>query len=157
MTYSSYRNMLFIGLVPISIVFSFGDILFSFVFGDAWAIAGDYARVLSIWLLLVFIASPLSLLFTVMEKEGVGLLFNLAIFISRIVSLLIGAMFFKSALITIILFAVSGIVFWLWNCVYILKLVGISYWKSLLGTLSVIIIALSISLMIRFLIMHNIW
>jgi len=157
MTYRSYRNMLMIGLVPISIVFSFGDVLFALIFGAEWIIAGEFARLLSVWLLLVFVSSPLSLLFTVMEKEGVALLFNIAIFITRIISLFIGAIIFKDALITILLFASSGVVFWLWHCVYILKLVRIPYWNSLIYTVSVVSITLGASLLVRFLVLNNIW
>lgn len=157
MTYKSYKSMLMIGLVPISIIFSFGDVLFTLVFGGEWIIAGKFARLLSVWLLLVFVSSPLSLLFTVMEKEGVALLFNVAIFISRIISLLIGALLFKDALMTVLLFASSGVVFWLWHCVYILKLVKIAYWKSLIYTISVVSITLGASLLVRFLVLNNIW
>lgn len=156
-TFKTYKNMLIIGLIPISLVFSFGDFLFAFVFGPEWNIAGKYARILSVWLLLVFVSSPLSLLFTVMEKEGVSFFFNLVIFISRLVSLLIGAIIFKDALIAIILFAVSGVIFWLWHCVYILKLAGITYWRSTFGTISIISMVLSVSLIIRFLFIGNVW
>ncbi|WP_349237097.1 oligosaccharide flippase family protein [Bacillus sp. REN3] len=153
MTYQSYKALLNIGIIPISIVFGFGDIIFSFLFGEAWLPAGEYARLLSIWLLLVFVSSPLSLLFTVMEKEGTLLLFNISIFISRILSLFIGALIFKDAFITVLLFAVSGIIFWFWHCVYILKLVEIPYNKSITYTLFVIMIGLVFSSLLRIMIL----
>jgi len=156
-TYRSYKVMLLIGLIPMSIVFGFGDILFSFVFGEAWISAGKYSRLLSIWLLLVFVSSPLSLMFTVMEKEGVLLLFNIGIFSTRVMSLLIGAMIYKDAYITVLLFASSGAIFWLWHCAYILKLVKIPYWKSLSYTCAVIFIVMGVSLFIRYLIIQNLW
>lgn len=157
LTYKSYKNLLWIGLIPISVLFAFGDVIFSFVFGQEWVIAGEYARLLSVWLLLVFISSPLSLLFTVMEKEDKAFLFNIGIFISRIISLLVGAVIFKDAFITVLLFAVSGVVFWLWHCVYILKMVKISYKISLIYTISTISTVLGISLVIRYLLLNNIW
>jgi len=149
-TYKTYKNLLLIGLIPTSIIFAYGDIIFAFIFGQDWKIAGEYARILCVWLLLVFISSPLSFLFTVMEKEGISFFFNVGIFISRMLSLLVGAMFFKDAFITIILFAVSGVVFWLWHCVYILKMVNVPYKKSLSHTILLTTIVLGISFLIRF-------
>ncbi|CAO5258086.1 membrane hypothetical protein [Frankia sp. AgKG'84/4] len=84
-------------------------------------------------------------------------LFNIGIFISRIISLLVGAVIFKDAFITVLLFAVSGVVFWLWHCVYILKMVKISYKISLIYTISTISTVLGISLVIRYLLLNNIW
>ena len=156
-TFRAYKNMLLIGLIPMSIVFGFGDILFSFVFGDLWVEAGNYARILSIWLLLVFVSSPLSMLFTVLEKEGVLLLFNIGIFGTRVLSLLVGALIYKNALVTISLFAISGVIFWLWHCVYILKLVKIPYRKSLYFTLMSIFLVMSSICLLRYLLMKNIW
>ena len=110
-TYNAYRKMLYIGVIPLSIVFAFGDYIFTFVFGSQWDTAGQYARLLSPWLLLVFVSSPLSNLFTVLEKQREGFLFNLFLFISRVLSLLIGAVVFKNALFTILLFGVTGFLF----------------------------------------------
>ncbi|MFY0741927.1 oligosaccharide flippase family protein [Solibacillus silvestris] len=157
MTYKAYKSMLFIGLLPMSIIFAFGDILFGFIFGDEWRIAGEYARLLSIWLLLVFVSSPLSLLFTVLEKEGVALLFNIAIFLSRIIALIIGAVILKDAFVAVLLFSISGIVFWLWHCIYLLKMVGVSYIKSLAYTLRIIGGGLGVGIFVRYILLQNIW
>lgn len=155
-TYNTYKKMLYIGAVPLSIVFAFGDYIFSFVFGLEWREAGEYARVLSPWLLLVFVSSPLSNLFTVLEKQRQGFLFNLFLFISRVLSLLVGAVAFKDASFTISLFGVTGFLFWLWHCLYILKLVGISYRKSFLFTCSFLSFVFAILMSIRYLLFGNV-
>lgn len=155
-TYNAYRKMLYIGVIPLSIVFAFGDYIFTFVFGSQWDTAGQYARLLSPWLLLVFVSSPLSNLFTVLEKQREGFLFNLFLFISRVLSLLIGAVAFKNALFTILLFGVTGFLFWLWHCLYILKLVGIRYKDSLLFTLSLLGAVFGILTLLRYWLVGNI-
>jgi lipopolysaccharide exporter len=156
-TYKSYRNMLLIGVIPTSFVFGFGDILFTFVFGQEWRIAGDFSRIISIWVLLVFISSPLALLYTVMEKEGSLFIFNSALFISRLFSLLIGALVLKDVLASVILFTLVSAIFYLWNNIYILKLVGISISKSLISTISLVTISFGIMLGLRLLLLSSIW
>nr|WP_249315571.1 oligosaccharide flippase family protein [Bacillus sp. FJAT-49711] len=156
-TYRSYKYMLLIGVIPISIIFGFGDIIFSFVFGKEWQIAGEYARILSVWLLLVFISSPLALLYTVMNREGTLFLFNLSMFVSRAIVLLFGIFYFKDAYITIILFSVISSLFYLWNNIYILKLVNISMWRSLLNTVFVMTVALCIISVFRYLFLNTVW
>jgi lipopolysaccharide exporter len=156
-TYKVYKIMLVVGIIPMATIFGFGDLIFAFVFGEAWFNAGVYSRLLSIWLLLVFVSSPLSMMFTIMEREGLLLLFNISIFICRTISLLVGVVFFKDPLITVILFASTGAIFWLWHCAYILKIVGITYFKSIGYTCSIIILGFSTSLLIRFLFLQNLW
>ena len=155
-TYNTYKKILYIGVIPLSIVFAFGDYIFAFIFGSEWNIAGQYARLLSPWLLLVFVSSPLSNLFTVLEKQREGFLFNLFLFISRILSLLVGAVIFKDAFLTISLFGVTGFLFWLWHCLYILKLVGINYKKSFLFTCSLLALVFGVLMSVRYFLVGSI-
>lgn len=156
-TFRSYKIMLLIGLIPISIIFGFGDYIFSFVFGEAWGTAGNFARILSIWLLLVFVSSPLSMLFTVMEKEGALLKFNIAIFCTRALSLVIGGVIYKDVFVAVFLFSITGIIFWLWHCLYILKIVQVPYVKSISYTGLVITSGLAVSLLLRYVFVQNLW
>lgn len=155
-TLNTYKKMLYIGVVPLSIIFAFGDHIFALVFGSQWNIAGQYARLLSPWLLLVFVSSPLSNIYTVLEKQREGFLFNLFLFISRVLSLLIGALVFKNALFTISLFCMTGFLFWLWQCLYILKLVGIRYKDSFLFTFSLLGAVFGILTLLRYWLVGNI-
>ncbi len=129
LTLSTLKKLVFIGIFPISIITVFGDYLFSFVFGTEWETAGIYAQIISIWLLFVFIASPLSSLLITLEKQKQSFIFNLTIFIARIVALCVGALIFKDAFITIILFTVIGTLFWFAFIFYILNLVKVNLLK----------------------------
>ena len=133
-TLKLYKNMLIIGMIPTSLIIAFGDYIFGFVFGTEWIFAGDYARVISPWILLVFISSPLALLYTVLNKEKVLLLFNFFLFVGRSLSLLIGALIFKDPFITIVLFSIISSLFYLWNTIYILNMVEIKPLKTLIHT-----------------------
>lgn len=57
-----------IGLIPLLILFFWGPILFSIIFGKEWIIAGEYARILSIGYYFKFIISPLSMVFFINKR-----------------------------------------------------------------------------------------
>lgn len=63
------RNLFFLGLIPFGLLFFYGDTMFSFVFGEDWFIAGTYAEVLSIWMFINFILSPISNILIVINKQ----------------------------------------------------------------------------------------
>lgn len=104
-----FRVLLVIGLFPILILTIIGQDIFSVVFGQVWAEAGVYTQILSIWGLVWFISSPLSMLYVVLEKQEFGLKFNIVNFFTRLASLVIGGMLGNPA-IALLLFAGSGIV-----------------------------------------------
>lgn len=58
-----------ISIVPFAIIFLFGDVIFEFVLGEQWFYAGQIAQALTPWLLVNFIASPLSTLPLVLKKQ----------------------------------------------------------------------------------------
>jgi O-antigen/teichoic acid export membrane protein len=103
-----FKILILIGLYPILILTFIGQDVFSLIFGQIWAEAGLYTQILSIWALVWFISSPLSMLYIVLEKQEFGLKFNIINFITRIGSLIIGGLL-GSPIIALILFASSGI------------------------------------------------
>lgn len=138
LTFKTFTNLMLVGIIPMGIIFGFGDYLFAFVFGAEWEVAGDYARILSPWILFVFVTSPLSNLFSVLEKQHIGLIFNIMTFALRLAALLIGAIILGDALMTIILFSVSGLILFFARCLYTLWLVGVSLIKASAFTIFVL-------------------
>lgn len=63
------KTLVLLSIIPFSILFFFGEPLFSFVFGKSWAASGLYAEVMSIWLLMNFLISPLSSLPLVLRRQ----------------------------------------------------------------------------------------
>jgi len=99
------------GYSRILILMIIGEELFALVLGAQWATAGEYTRILAPWLLLVFIASPLSTIFSVLERQTVDFAFNLLILFSRVAVLYIGGVY-GSPVIALTLFSITGIIFW---------------------------------------------
>ncbi len=155
LTLEIYSKLLLIGIVPIAIIISYGDYVFSLVFGSDWLIAGQYAQVLGLWILFVFVSSPISQLFSILEKQKQGLIFNFILFISRLLSLLVGTLIFKDSFITVTLFGITGAVVWMGHCMYLLGLVNVSYKYTFLKTLSISLPTIVVVLVTRFFIFNG--
>ncbi len=71
----SIKRSFLLGIIPFSILYFFAPILFSFVFGKDWKMAGEIGSILVPWLFLNLITSPISSYFIVVGKQGTLLLF----------------------------------------------------------------------------------
>jgi O-antigen/teichoic acid export membrane protein len=142
--FNTYLKLLKIGIIPFSILTFFGDYIFAFVFGKEWIIAGIYVQYLSIWILFVFITSPLTTLFATLEKQKLGLYFNIVLLASRVLVLVYGGYILKNSDTTILIYGVIGALFWAFWSFYLMSMVGISFKKSLLTTLKYILLFFAI-------------
>ncbi len=85
--------------------------LFSLIFGEKWADAGIYAQFMSVWLSMVFIASPLSILFTVLEEQKIGLFFQSLMLFVRLIVIYIGYLY-NDIILAVMLFSLSSAFLW---------------------------------------------
>lgn len=60
-----------LSLIPFGVIYFYGEPLFSFVFGDEWDLSGEISEVLAPWLMINFIASPLSFVPIVIGRQAV--------------------------------------------------------------------------------------
>ncbi|MCK5760112.1 MAG: oligosaccharide flippase family protein, partial [Candidatus Delongbacteria bacterium] len=121
-TFDIYKKMILLGIFPLSIVAAYGDIIFNFILGDKWGVAGLYASMLSPWMLLVFATSPISIIFAVLEMQKESLKLNVVLLIIRLTAFLIGGLVLKSAFWAVALFGASGFIYWLYFSFYVLKI-----------------------------------
>lgn len=74
-SFVSFSKRLFlIGLVPFIIAITCGDLLFAYVFGEKWILAGEFAQVLSFMYLIRFVVSPLSYILILTGHNKLGLI-----------------------------------------------------------------------------------
>lgn len=137
-----HQRLVSIGIFPILVLMIIGGELFALVLGAEWATAGEYARILAPWLLLVFIASPLSTIFSVLERQTVDFAFNLLILFSRVAVLYVGGVY-GNPIVTLALFSLTGVVFWGWMNLYILNISGVAYRTALEDLLKFTLVALA--------------
>lgn len=97
-----------VGVVPYALVVLFGPWLFSLVFGVDWYTAGQYARWVALWIFFMFINQPSVRALPVLRAQSFHLIFTIFTLITRIAALYIGYSLFKSDLVAIALFGITG-------------------------------------------------
>ncbi|WP_216095312.1 oligosaccharide flippase family protein [Rossellomorea aquimaris] len=97
-----------IGIIPFGTVIMFGPWLFSFVFGDNWGLAGEYARWIAIWSFFVFMNIPSIRTLPVLSAQSFHLKFTTIMLITRVSALSIGYFIYKSDMVAIALFGITG-------------------------------------------------
>ncbi len=132
LTLRTYKKLFKIGIIPFSIIIVFGDYIFSFVFGEAWRVAGEYAQLLGVWILFLFIHSPLTSLFLTLEKQKEGLYFNIIILSSRIIVLFIGGYILQESYYTIMMYSFTGVIINLFILFYFFKLLNIDILREMI-------------------------
>jgi len=65
----TFIKLIIISLLPFCVLFFIAPDLFSIVFGESWRKAGEYAQILMPMFFFQFVASPLSVLFIIAEKQ----------------------------------------------------------------------------------------
>ncbi|MBA2777332.1 oligosaccharide flippase family protein [Billgrantia kenyensis] len=101
-----------IAMPPAIVLVLIGPELFALVFGERWREAGEFARWMAPWLYLVFITSPLTHLFSILERQGQGLLFQSVMLGVRLAAIAIGAAA-DDLLLTVALFSLGSAVCWI--------------------------------------------
>lgn len=100
--------------------------LFSLVFGASWRQAGVFAQWMIPWLYLVFITSPLSNLFSVLEKQAQGMMLQAILVVARVTALFIGAQF-NDLVFAVVLFSLGSTICWLGFLIWIIRASGNSW------------------------------
>jgi len=132
-TLSIFDRLLRISVTPMLLVAIAAPELMSIVLGDQWYFAGVFLRWICPWLMLAFIASPISEVFSILERQNEKLMFNTVLFIVRFVSLLVGGLF-GDAFLAVALFGVSGAIFWFVQCYWLIRISGVQmslFWKHI--------------------------
>ena len=120
-----FRKLVQIGVFPMIALGVLGAPLFGLVFGEKWIEAGVYTQILSIWMLLVFITSPLCAAFDILQRQGTALAFNIGLVSSRALALLLGAQM-GGPRMALGVFVVVSIIGWSFMLCWILRNSGVS-------------------------------
>lgn len=89
----AYTILLRLGFFPILLISFFAPPVFSFVLGPEWLEAGSFARVLGPWLAFAFAYSPMSTLFSILDRQGIGLVSEIIYISARVAAFWIGSTF----------------------------------------------------------------
>lgn len=131
MVHHVFLALFSLALFPSIYLAFFGDDLFAVVFGERWRAAGLYAQLASPWILVWFIASPLSILFEVLEEQRTGTMAQSVILSARMIALCIGVLS-QSASFTVLLLSVFGFIAFFFMLYKIFRIAGVDL-KQLIG------------------------
>lgn len=98
-----------IAMPPALLFLLIGPDLFALVFGESWREAGEFARWLAPWLYIGFVTSPLNVLFDVLERQRLGLFFEVLLFALRVTAIIVGART-GDVVLTVGLFSMAGVI-----------------------------------------------
>jgi O-antigen/teichoic acid export membrane protein len=114
-------TLLGIAILPFTVLFMIAPWLFSLVFGQEWAVAGEYARILCVMYLIHFLFIPTYWMFIIAEKQKLEFLWNILFLISTIIALIVGILI-GNIKATLICFCVSRSIVYLISIILTYKL-----------------------------------
>jgi O-antigen/teichoic acid export membrane protein len=97
-------------ILPVLVLILLGPQLFGFVLGPEWVPAGEYARWMAVWLFFVYLNPPTIVLTQVLRKNHYLLIYDIALFICRSLTLVIGGLNY-GPLTVVAAFSLVGAVF----------------------------------------------
>jgi O-antigen/teichoic acid export membrane protein len=124
-----HRKLADIGMPPMLLLLIAGPEIFRQVFGPQWREAGVFAQWMAPWLYLVFIASPLTSLFEVLDRQATGMIFQCALLVVRVAAIGAGAAI-GDVMSAVALFALGSAACWLVNLAWIVRASG-NGWKQI--------------------------
>ncbi|WP_217651628.1 oligosaccharide flippase family protein [Mariniphaga anaerophila] len=125
LTFSLFKKQFWMGIFPFTILGLWGAEIFGVLFGSEWEFSGYLAQLLSPWLFLVMLSSPLSSVLIIFEKQKFSMNYNIILLVTRIVSLAIGGFVFHDIVWAIGLYSLTGFVFFAALGAWSMKLAGV--------------------------------
>ncbi|MBN1180641.1 MAG: oligosaccharide flippase family protein [Bacteroidales bacterium] len=154
-----FQRLTSIGLFPALLVTVSGPELFRFFLGEKWTEAGVFVQILGLWMFVWFISSPLSYMFTVLEKQEYFLIVHIAILSTRLLSLVVGGLF-QNVYIALGLFSGTGILVYGGLAIWNMRLAKVPI-RSVTGTLLKYSLysgpLIGLVLFVKFLVSSNPW
>ena len=151
-TFGVFKKLVLISFIPLAVIGFFGDFIFPFIFGKEWLIAGNYSRVFSLWIFVIFISSPLTNIFAIYEKQRTNLIFNLIMILSRIGLLIYMSKRGYDDYSSVFVYVVSGFVFRFLYLLLIIRIAKIKIFKVIFEIVKVVIPSILILYILRVLI-----
>jgi O-antigen/teichoic acid export membrane protein len=108
---STFKKLVLMSFPCYFVLFIISPYIFELIFGEKWYEAGVFARIISVFLLVEFIATPLNTLFYVREKQKLLMRLQFLNAILGGIMIFLGAKLFMSPSISLVLFSINSLVF----------------------------------------------
>ena len=104
----TFKRLILIGIIPFSILGVFAPNIFTFIFGDQWKVAGEFAQIMTPMFYVKFVISPLSYTFFIVNKQKFNFYGQIFLFFGTLVSVIL-SIYYKNEYILIVLFSLNYI------------------------------------------------
>jgi len=108
------------GALPFAVVIMSGPMLFGFVFGSEWQVAGTYAQWLSVWLFFQYINRPAVSAIPALGLQRGLLVYELFSTGTKVLALYLGYTVFASDVAAVALFSISGVAAYGWLILWVI-------------------------------------
>lgn len=119
------RRLVLIASLPFLLLSLTAPDLYAIVFGPAWREAGVFTQILAVWSFVWFVSAPFSTLFTLLERQGTALAWNVGLLLSRAGALVAGGLL-GSPRAAIAMYAAAGIALYGVHAALVLPPAGLS-------------------------------
>lgn len=111
-------RLLLMSSFPFLLLMVIAPELFLILFGLKWSKAGVFVQILAPWLLFNSLYSPISSLIDVLEIQEIDVIMNVALVLSRFISLVIGGVM-GNVFIALIMYSISGVLIYIYFFMYV--------------------------------------
>jgi len=118
-------GLFMIATIPSLIIIIWGPPIFSFVFGQKWTLAGEFASSLVIWLTFLFCNLPSTIVARILRLQRQLFIFDVILLIARTLVLILGGMYITASR-TILFFSIVGAIM---NMIFIV-IIGLVLMKN---------------------------
>ncbi|MFC5269340.1 oligosaccharide flippase family protein [Adhaeribacter terreus] len=107
LTTSIFYKVFYLGLIPVSIISVYGDLIFKYVFGDRWEMAGVFTAFLGYSYIFKLTVSATSGVFALYNKQKAEFTFNIIGLVLKVSALLLGV-YLKDLKLAILFFGIAS-------------------------------------------------
>jgi lipopolysaccharide exporter len=136
-----FRRLVALGAFPMILLTLTGPDLFVAAFGEQWSEAGVYTQLLSPWVFFAFVSSPLTPLFSILERQEGALLLGATLLTTRFLSLVAGGMLGDPRW-ALTLFATTGALVYGGLSAWLLKASGVPRGQALHALLKYLVLSI---------------
>lgn len=140
-----HNKVILMGVPGFFLLGMYGADFFEFVFGREWREAGVLAAWMAPWLYAVFVVSPVSVLYEILEKQLQGVVFQVLLFVSRIGGLLVGA-YYNDLIMAIMFFSLSSFMCWIGLLAWLVRITDADYLSMIKNFVFLLVIVVLIFL-----------
>jgi O-antigen/teichoic acid export membrane protein len=143
-------KLLLVGIPSFAFLTVFGDLIFSFVFGDDWKMAGIFAGLMAVYYSLFLCTTTLNPIFYVLKKEHLFMTMQLSVFVTRLTVFLASSYFdWNTKYLFVIYCLANTLVYFVLLCI-LLHLLQQRVWATALYIIAAIVTSVFIFALVRY-------